>query len=661
MVFDAVLVANRGEIARRVIRSVKAAGMRAVAVYSDADAGAPHVSAADQAIRIGPGPVGESYLDVARILKAATESGAGAVHPGYGFLSENAGFARAVEAAGLVFIGPTPEAIETMGDKAAAKRAMQAAGVPCVPGYHGVDQSDAVLVAQAAKIGFPLMVKAAAGGGGKGMRRVTRPQDLVEALERARSEARGAFGSDLLILERAVLRPRHVEIQVFADGQGRCIHLGERDCSVQRRHQKIIEEAPGPAMTQALRDAMGQAGVQAAQAVGYRGAGTVEFLVDEAGAFYFLEMNTRLQVEHPVTEMITGFDLVAMQIAVAQGAPLGLKQADVTLCGHAIEARLYAEDPARDFLPVTGRIAHWKAPDAEGVRVDSGVESGMDISPYYDPMLAKIIAWGPDRESARKRLIGALKDTACLGLVTNAGFLASIAEHAEFAAGEATTAFLEEAFADGYRAPDTGSETQAVGAALILRHEMRAGLAASLLPDDQLLGFASDGGRAVPIDLMLDSGVITLSARALGADRWDVSGEGWRHIVEIESSDGVRVQLVVDGRREQVFQAPDGAGGLYLQRGAGAVHLARYRAGRKMAEERQVGVVVAPMPGQVIAIDVAVGDLVTRGQRLAVLEAMKMQHLLVAECDGVVQEVTVVKDAQVAAGQVIIVIGKEEP
>ena len=661
MVFDTVLVANRGEIACRVIRSVKAAGLRSVAIYSDADQGAPHVVAADQAIRIGPGPAAKSYLDTDRVLRAARESGAGAIHPGYGFLSENAGFARAVEAAGLVFIGPTPEAIEAMGDKAAAKRLMEAAGVPCVPGYHGAEQTDARLTGEAAKIGYPLMVKAAAGGGGKGMRLVTRAQDLGDALERARSEARGAFGSDTLILERAVQRPRHVEIQVFADGQGQCIHLGERDCSVQRRHQKIIEEAPCPVMSDALRDAMGRAAVQAAEAVGYRGAGTVEFLLDEDGAFYFLEMNTRLQVEHPVTEMITGLDLVAMQIAVAQGAPLGLAQADVRLSGHAIEARLYAEDPARDFLPVTGRIAHWQAARGEGVRVESGVASGIEVSPFYDPMLAKIIAWGPDRESARARLLGALSETACLGLVTNAGFLATILKHEVFAAGEATTAFLGEAFEDDYCEPEIDTEALAVGVALMMFHDMRAGLAASLLGDDQLLGFASDGGRAVPVDLTLGEAVVTLHARALGAAHWQVRGDDWQHDVEIETADSAEVKLVLDQRREAVFQAPDGAGGLYLQRRAGAVHLARYRAGREAMAGRQDGAVVAPMPGQVIAIDVTPGERVMKGQRLAVLEAMKMQHQLVAASDGVVQEVGAAEGAQVAAGQIIIVIEREEP
>jgi geranyl-CoA carboxylase alpha subunit len=658
--FDTLLVANRGEIAMRVIRSAKAAGVRTVAVYSDADVGAPHVLAADQAIRIGPGPAAESYLDAERVLQAAKDSGAGAIHPGYGFLSENAGFARAVEAAGLVFIGPTPEAIEAMGDKAAAKRVMEGAGVPCVPGYHGGEQSDARLIEEAGKIGFPVMVKASAGGGGKGMRMVATPDDLAEALERARSEARGAFGSDTLILEKAVLRPRHVEIQVFADSQGQCIHLGERDCSVQRRHQKVIEEAPCPVMNDALRVAMGATAVKAAQAVAYRGAGTVEFLLDEDGAFYFLEMNTRLQVEHPVTEMITGLDLVAMQISVAQGARLALTQEDVVLSGHAIEARLYAEDAARDFLPVTGQIRHWQAASGNGVRVDAGVASGVEVSPFYDPMLAKVIAWGPDRETARERLLRALDNTACLGLVTNAGFLAAVVGHGVFAAGEATTAFLEETFTQGAAAPEIGVETLAVGTALILHHQMQAGLAASLLPDDRLLGFASDGGRPVPVDLLLGDRVLTLGVRVQSAGCWEVAAEDWQHRVEIERITGAQAHVMLDGRRETAFQAPDGTGGLYLQRRAGAIHLVRHRAGDAAAAAEQDGAVVAPMPGQVIAIDVAPHEMVRKGQRLAVLEAMKMQHQLVAETDGVVSQVAVAPGAQVAAGQVIVVIGKDQ-
>ncbi|MBT7759614.1 MAG: ATP-grasp domain-containing protein, partial [Rhodospirillaceae bacterium] len=380
--FESILVANRGEIAVRVMSTAQSLGYRAIAVYSEADAQAPHVQMADDAVLIGPAPVGESYLDMARILKAAKASGAQAIHPGYGFLAENASFAQACEDAGLVFIGPGVEAIDLMGNKAAAKRRMIDADVPCVPGYEGDDQSDEAMIREANNIGFPLMVKAAAGGGGRGMRLVEQSGDVADALAAARSEALNAFGSDELILERAIIRPRHVEVQVFADSHGNVIHLGERDCSVQRRHQKVVEEAPCPVMTPDLRARMGAAAVEAARSIAYRGAGTVEFLLDGNGEFYFLEMNTRLQVEHPVTELITGLDLVALQIQVAEGRELGLNQDDITLNGHAIEVRLYAEDPAQDFLPVTGAIDLWRPALGEGVRIDAGIATGLEVSPF---------------------------------------------------------------------------------------------------------------------------------------------------------------------------------------------------------------------------------------------------------------------------------------
>ncbi|MEO1336425.1 MAG: acetyl-CoA carboxylase biotin carboxylase subunit, partial [Myxococcota bacterium] len=394
-----ILVANRGEIACRIIRSAHSLGRTAVAVYSEADKDAPHVRMADEAVCIGPPSVAASYLNIDAIIAAAQKTNADAIHPGYGFLAENADFARAVTAAGLVFIGPPIEAIALMGNKAAAKRRMLDAAVPCVPGYQGTDQTDPTFVKQARDIGYPVMVKAASGGGGRGMRLVEDESQLVAALARARAEADSAFGSNELILEKAVVRPRHVEIQVFADRHGHVIHLGERDCSVQRRHQKVIEEAPCPVMTPQLRSAMGQAAVEAAKSIDYVGAGTVEFLLDASGAFYFLEMNTRLQVEHPVTEMVTGIDLVAQQISVAEGHPLDIEQSDVAFNGHAIEVRLYAEDPAQGFTPSTGRLERWSTPDLEGIRVDDGVDSGTEISPYYDPMVAKVIGWGPTRET----------------------------------------------------------------------------------------------------------------------------------------------------------------------------------------------------------------------------------------------------------------------
>ncbi|MCG8443265.1 MAG: ATP-grasp domain-containing protein, partial [Caulobacterales bacterium] len=440
--FDTLLIANRGEIACRVMRTARAMGLRTVAVYSDADAAAPHVQLADAAVNIGPPPAGESYLRADTIIDAAKRAGAGAIHTGYGFLSENAAFAQAVEEAGLIFIGPPVGAIEVMGDKARAKRAMIAAGVPCAPGYQGEDQSDETLLREAKAIGFPLMVKAAAGGGGRGMRLVHAEAALADAIGLARSEAENAFGSGALIIEKAIIQPRHVELQVFADAHGTVLHLGERDCSVQRRHQKVVEEAPCPVMTPALRAAMGEAAVDAARAVDYRGAGTVEFLLDRECGFHFLEMNTRLQVEHPVTEAVTGLDLVALQIAVARGEPLGLSQDDVALAGHAIEVRLYAEDPDADFLPSTGPILLWRPPSGAGVRVDAGVETGGEISPFYDPMVAKIIASGPTREDARKRLVRALEGAALFGPKTNRDFLLDALRQDAFVKGEATTAFI---------------------------------------------------------------------------------------------------------------------------------------------------------------------------------------------------------------------------
>ena len=425
--FSKILIANRGEIACRIIRTAKALGYRTVAVYSDTDADALHGRQADEAVRIGPPPVQDSYLNVDALLAAAKLAGADAVHPGYGFLSENAAFAEACTQAGLVFIGPPAAAIAAMGNKARAKALMQAAGVPCVPGYDGPDQSDERFMMEGRHIGFPVMVKAAAGGGGRGMRLVASADDLANALARARSEATSAFGSDELILEHVVPEARHIEIQVFADQHGNVIHLGERDCSIQRRHQKVIEETPSPAVSTELRAKMGDAAVAAARAIGYVGAGTVEFLLDQSGKFYFLEMNTRLQVEHPVTEAVTGLDLVAWQLQVAAGERLPLDQHEVRFSGHAIEARLYAEDPHKSFLPQTGTLIDWRPASGAGVRIDHALAPGQSVSPFYDPMLAKVIAHGATREEARRRLLAALEGTVALGLTTNRSFLIATA------------------------------------------------------------------------------------------------------------------------------------------------------------------------------------------------------------------------------------------
>ncbi|WP_372653039.1 acetyl-CoA carboxylase biotin carboxylase subunit, partial [Alcanivorax borkumensis] len=448
MSFEKILIANRGEIACRVIATAQSLGYRTVAVYSEADAGARHTALADEAVCIGPALASSSYLNMDALLAACKQTGADAVHPGYGFLSENAAFSKACKDAGITFIGPDEGAIQLMGSKRLSKIAMQEAGVPCIPGYQGEEQSDERLQQEAERIGLPLMIKASAGGGGRGMRVVTDASDISAQLKSARQEAKSAFGSDELILERAVLQPRHVEIQVFGDRHGNVIHLGERDCSVQRRHQKVVEEAPSPAVDESLRQRMGEAAVQAAKACQYVGAGTVEFLLAPQGDFFFLEMNTRLQVEHPVTELVTGLDLVAWQIKVARGEALPLTQDQVQLTGHAMEVRLYAEDPAQNYMPQTGPILRWQPASGDGIRVDHGLMEGTEIGSHYDPMLAKIIAVGDSREDARRRLIRAVQDTTLMGVNDNREFLAAILAHPVFARGDATTAFIGEDFAD---------------------------------------------------------------------------------------------------------------------------------------------------------------------------------------------------------------------
>ncbi|HEV2405531.1 MAG TPA: acetyl-CoA carboxylase biotin carboxylase subunit, partial [Ktedonobacterales bacterium] len=437
-----VLVANRGEIARRVIRTCHAMGIATVAVYSDADANAAHVREADAAYHLGPSPAGESYLNMSALIEAARVMGADAVHPGYGFLSENASFAAACQEAGLTFIGPEPAVIARMGSKREAKLLMAAAGVPVVPGYEGEDQSDARLIAAAHEIGWPVMVKASAGGGGKGMRAVDRAEDLPSALAAARREALAAFGDETLILEKVIQEPRHIEFQIFGDTRGNVLHLGERECTIQRRHQKIIEETPSTALEPELRARMGQAAVTAGRRLGYTGAGTVEFILDSDGHFYFLEVNTRLQVEHPVTELVSGLDLVRWQILVAEGRPLPLTQDEVKFYGHAVEARVYAEDPDQGFLPTTGRVALWQAPEGDGVRVDAGIQTGDEVAPYYDPMLAKICAWGEDRAEALRRLDRALGATTLFGVRNNIDYLRRVLCHPAHLAGRLSTAFV---------------------------------------------------------------------------------------------------------------------------------------------------------------------------------------------------------------------------
>ncbi len=661
--FSSVLVANRGEIACRVMRSAREQGYRTVAVYSEADAGAPHVQLADTSVCIGPGPVGESYLVADNILAAARESGAQAIHPGYGFLSENADFARAVAGAGLTFIGPGADAIHLMGNKAEAKRRMLEAGVPCVPGYEGESQDDATLVREAERIGLPLMVKAAAGGGGRGMRLVQDAADIAGAIRLARAEAEAAFGNGELILEKAILRPRHVELQVFADAAGNTVHLGERDCSVQRRHQKVVEEAPCPVMTEELRAAMGDAAVAAARSIGYLGAGTVEFLLDEGGNFYFLEMNTRLQVEHPVTESITGLDLVALQLQVAQGEPLGFTQDDVTLTGHAIEVRLYTEDPAQDFLPASGPVELWAPASGVGVRVDDGIRTGQDISPFYDPMVAKVIASGPSREVARQRLVAALHDTALFGTAHNRDFLVACLQKQTFIDGGATTAFIAEEFAAGEIADRVPTfEDAAAAAVLELELEHRALYAGSVIVSPELRDWCSAG--TLVSRKRYEFGEVThdISVSPVGRGRYRAWDGDASVSVELHSADNAAGKLRIGDNEERIRYLHAGPGRLYLQVGGrAALYADRILLDGTDDVAGGSGSVTAPMHGLLLEVRVAPGERVSEGQTLAVLEAMKMHYEITAQAAGTVREVTASAGQQVAADDLLIEIEVAEP
>lgn len=646
--FTTVLIANRGEIACRVIRSAKALGYRTVAVYSDADSDALHVRMADVATRIGPAPVKESYLSVEAILEAAKRTGADAVHPGYGFLSENDAFAAACGEAGLVFIGPTPAAILAMGNKAHAKRLMIDAKVPTIPGWQGDDQSEATLAAAAEHVGYPLLIKAAAGGGGRGMRLVHAEAEFLNAYRTAKAEAENAFGSGEVLLERALLDARHVEIQVFADQHGNVVHLGERDCSIQRRHQKIVEEAPSPAVSPELRARMGEAGAAAARSIGYVGAGTVEFLLDADGSFYFLEMNTRLQVEHPVTEMITGLDLVALQLRVAAGERLPVTQADVKFEGHAIEVRLYAEDPYGGFLPQTGRIERFRpgVPESEtgrvthGMRVDHGLVEGQEVSPWYDPMLAKLIAWGSDREEARRRIVRLLSDTELLGTTTNHSFLHDVLTHPAFARGEATTKFIPTHFIpegqESPAAPAIPDWARAIAAVLLSQRD-RATLETSTAGARSWTLRVSDGREKT--DLV----VTVLTPTELTVRAGTASTE-----VAVVAQTKEFVRFVSDGVLRNVRYARAGDH-VHMHLGD---HTASFEEVLSFVTRREAvggdGRILAPMNGRIVSVHVEVGASVARGDLVAVLEAMKMQHQVLSDVDGVVAEVVVAANDQVA-------------
>ena len=640
--FGSVLIANRGEIAVRIARTAKRLGMRVIAVYSEADAGALHVRAADEAYLIGPPPARESYLAIDKIIEAALLAHANCIHPGYGFLSENPQFAEACANAGLNFVGPPPSAIRAMGLKDQAKALMEKAGVPVVPGYHGELQEPKFLKEKAYQIGYPVLIKAVAGGGGKGMRRVDKHAEFDAALEGAAREAQSAFGDARVLIEKYVTAPRHIEMQVFADNHGNVIHLNERDCSLQRRHQKVIEEAPAPGMTVEVREAMGRAATEAARAVGYQGAGTVEFIADGArglkpDGFWFMEMNTRLQVEHPVTEAITGLDLVELQFRVAAGEKLPLAQGDVRIDGHAAEARLYAEDPERSFLPSTGKLAALEFPEGEGIRIDTGVEAGSVVSPFYDPMIAKVIAHGRDRSEALSRLATVLRQTVVVGPRSNAAFLARLASHPSFRAGHFDTGFIDRHLGDLTRL-DPKAEAGVIGAAveaLLALQADQQGDTPWRDPWGAIDGFSLGPRRELDLDIMVD---------------------GHPRKATITWRNGPRVTLdgVAPGQDVRVLSVLGGVVAI----GHGAQRYVALKSYDTVDVDHLDGdgTVKAPMHGKVLAILVAAGANVTKGERVAVVEAMKMEHALLAPSDGVVNEIMAQVGAQVAEGAKILTI-----
>ena len=639
--FQKILIANRGEIACRVIDTCRRLGVATVAVYSDADRAARHVAMADEAVHLGGPAPKDSYLRGEAIIRAALDTGAQAIHPGYGFLSENPDFVDAVEAAGLVFIGPSARAIRAMGLKDAAKALMEKAGVPVVPGYHGENQDAAHLAAEAEKIGYPVLIKAVAGGGGKGMRMVERAGDFAAALESAQGEARTAFGNPDVLIEKYILQPRHIELQVFGDGV-RAVHLFERDCSLQRRHQKVIEEAPAPGMTPEMRQAMGEAATRAAEAIGYAGAGTIEFIVDGADGlrpdgFWFMEMNTRLQVEHPVTEAITGVDLVEWQLRVASGEPLPARQEDLAIRGHAFEARLYAEDVPAGFLPATGRLAHLEFPDQ--ARIETGVRPGDTISPWYDPMIAKVVTWGPTRAIALRALEAALVDTEVAGSVTNVDFLIALTRHDGFRAGEVDTGLI-------------GRDLDALIAAA--EPDPRA-LALAVVGLAGLSDPAATGGMTLwqPLrrSIAWEGGEAMLEVEGPGAARVTVNGQA--HEVRWQ---GNRWWVDGDLRRNRIVNHAAGTSVF----GGRTVSLKPLDPLDRAGEEAGGGLTLSPMPGLVKAVFVQAGQAVAAGDRLAVLEAMKMEHTLTAARDGVVAEVLARAGDQVEAGAALIRLEEDE-
>ncbi|MBC6981999.1 acetyl/propionyl/methylcrotonyl-CoA carboxylase subunit alpha [Caulobacter sp. 17J80-11] len=663
--FESVLVANRGEIACRVFRTAAQMGLRTIAVYSEADADAPHVQMADEAVLIGPAPARESYLDAAKVLAAAKATGAQAIHPGYGFLSENAEFAEAVMAAGLVWIGPPPGAIRAMGLKDAAKKLMAEAGVPVTPGYLGEDQSEARLAEEAGKVGYPVLIKAVAGGGGKGMKKVEQAGEFAAALASAKREAKAAFGDDRVLIEKYVTRPRHIEVQVFGDGHGNVVHLYERDCSLQRRHQKVIEEAPAPGMDEATRAAVTSAAVRAAKAVNYVGAGTVEFIADASEGLkpdrvWFMEMNTRLQVEHPVTEMVTGQDLVEWQLRVAAGEPLPLEQDEIELNGWAMEARLYAEDPAKGFLPSIGRLDHFRLPE-DFIRVDTGVEEGGEVSQHYDPMIAKLIVHADDRETAAALLGAGCREVEVWPVRTNAAFLARCLDHDDFVAGDVDTGFIPARLDE--LVPTGGSPEAFVAALALAAADAAADLGLPAEGDrnspwqatpDGLYGFRLNGPERVRHEVEVDGQTVVGSARPLapGEWRWMIEHEGRMDVAAV-----MHEQVTIGEELSLNFVRTDDGVALFDDGLALDVRESEL-AGHAHGEAEATGALLAPMPGKIVAVQAKAGDTVEKGRALVVLEAMKMEHALTAPFDGVVAELPVQLGDQVVEGATLARVEK---
>ncbi len=652
--FTKVLVANRGEIALRVMRSAKAMGYDTVAVYSEADKDAPHVAFADEAVCLGAPQANQSYLVIEKIIEACLKTGADAVHPGYGFLSENTEFCAACQENNITFIGPDPKAIELMGNKRLAKIEMISAGVPCIPGYEGKAQDEETLLDEAIKIGFPIMVKATAGGGGRGMRLVMSEEEFSAQLKTAKSEALNAFGSDEMILEKAVMSPRHIEIQVFADRHGNCVYLGERDCSVQRRHQKVVEEAPSPFVNEDLRQRMGEAAVNAAKACDYVGAGTVEFLTDDDGNFYFLEMNTRLQVEHPVTELVTGVDLVSWQLMVAAGAKLPLQQKDISLNGHAMEVRLYAEDPALGFMPQTGNILTWFYREGDGLRMDAGIQQGQVVSPYYDPMLAKVIAHGATRDEARRKLMTSLKNLELLGVRSNRGFLFNIVKHPVFAQGGATTSFIENDFAnDPTLSPHAlNTEQQALSAWLFYLSSALGNVQAG-----ERAFWRNSNPAPTWFDLEHCSEKHAVAITVVDAVKQKFSVQAQESTFDFSLIELQEQKLVYShaGIKKSISFALNPEGDLYLSSHEGCVCVQdKTHAPAAALDGAGSGLIKASMDGGIIDVLVEEGATVEKGQTLVILEAMKMEHAMKADMSGVVKSIMVSKGDQVKGRQLLL-------